>query len=254
MNSFRQWTFPSHLKPTRITLGLLVLFAAFGKPSGQPAGPYAGSVVYFASLGFGFITLELALLQHLTLLVGHPIFTLSVLLFTLLAFGGLGSAMSHRIPARVACVGVAVIGIAEALLLPKVIPSLLAFELPGRVALAMLFAGVPRAERDRRAVDLLGAVGLGDRRRHRPKELSGGEQQRVAIARALANDPRILLADEPTGNLDPQTAGHVFAILVSLVRASGVAALIATHNLELAARMDRIVTLRDGKIVEDVRR
>lgn len=141
----RPWGMPTGIA-TRLfqwllapALGLLVLFALFGKPAGQPAGPYAGSVVYFASLGFGFITLELALLQHLTLLVGHPIFTLSVLLFTLLAFGGLGSALSGRIPARVACVGVAAIGIVEALVLPKVIPSLLAFELPVRVALAMLF-------------------------------------------------------------------------------------------------------------------
>ena len=88
--------------------------------------------------------------------------------------------------------------------------------------------------------------GLSERLEHRPAELSGGEQQRVAIARAVANAPRILLADEPTGNLDPRTAGHVFGALTQLVRASGLAAIIATHNLELAARMDRRVTLQEG--------
>ena len=91
-------------------------------------------------------------------------------------------------------------------------------------------------------------LGLKDRLPHRPAELSGGEQQRVAIARAVANGPRLLLADEPTGNLDPGTAGHVFSVLLALVRASGLAALVATHNLELAARMDRRVTIRDGLI------
>jgi lipoprotein-releasing system ATP-binding protein len=85
---------------------------------------------------------------------------------------------------------------------------------------------------------------------HRPAELSGGEQQRVAIARAVANAPRILLADEPTGNLDPHTAEHVFDTLMQLVRASGLAAIIATHNLDLARRMDRRVTLQEGKVVE----
>ena len=89
-----------------------------------------------------------------------------------------------------------------------------------------------------------------ERLTHRPAELSGGEQQRVAIARAVANAPRILLADEPTGNLDPHTADHVFAALTQLVRASGLAAMIATHNMELAARMDRRVTLREGQVVE----
>ena len=85
---------------------------------------------------------------------------------------------------------------------------------------------------------------------HRPGELSGGEQQSVAIARAVANAPALLLADEPTGNLDPRTAEHVFATLMTLARASGLAALVATHNLELANQMDRRVTLRDGRIVE----
>jgi lipoprotein-releasing system ATP-binding protein len=85
---------------------------------------------------------------------------------------------------------------------------------------------------------------------HRPDELSGGEQQRVAIARAVANGPGVLLADEPTGNLDPKTANHVFEALEAIVRATGLATLIATHNMELAARMDRRVTLRDGQVVE----
>ena len=93
-------------------------------------------------------------------------------------------------------------------------------------------------------------LGLKDRLNHRPAELSGGEQQRVAIARAVANAPRILLADEPTGNLDVRTAGHVFGALGQLVRASGLAAVIATHNLDIAAQMDRRVTIRDGLVVE----
>ena len=90
----------------------------------------------------------------------------------------------------------------------------------------------------------------GQRESHRPAELSGGEQQRVAIARAVANGPRVLLADEPTGNLDPKTADHVFGTLAALVRASGLAALVATHNMDLAARMDRRVTIRDGRVSE----
>ena len=97
---------------------------------------------------------------------------------------------------------------------------------------------------------MLGYLGLKERFEHRPSELSGGEQQRVAIARAVANAPRILLADEPTGNLDPKTSERVFSALTQLVRASGLAAIIATHNMDLAARMDRRVTLRDGKLVE----
>ena len=101
-----------------------------------------------------------------------------------------------------------------------------------------------------RASELLAYLGLKNRVTHRPAELSGGEQQRVAIARAMANAPRILLADEPTGNLDPHTAGHVFETLRQLVKASGLAAIIATHNLELASRMDRRVTIRDGAVVE----
>ena len=111
-----------------------------------------------------------------------------------------------------------------------------------------LIRGLGRAEAKARATELLSFLGLKERLPHRPAELSGGEQQRVAIARAVANGPRLLLADEPTGNLDPGTAGHVFSVLMSLVRASGLAALVATHNLDLAARMDRRVTIRDGLI------
>jgi lipoprotein-releasing system ATP-binding protein len=118
------------------------------------------------------------------------------------------------------------------------------------VVLPQLIRGLSAAEARTRAAELLTFLGLKDRLSHRPAELSGGEQQRVAIARAVANGPRLLLADEPTGNLDPQTAAHVFAILVSLVRASGVAALIATHNFDLAARMDRRVTIQDGLVVQ----
>jgi lipoprotein-releasing system ATP-binding protein len=116
--------------------------------------------------------------------------------------------------------------------------------------LPQMIAGQPRAEAASRGRELLGYMGLSARETHRPAELSGGEQQRVAIARAVANGPRVLLADEPTGNLDPKTAEHVFATLASLVRATGLAALVATHNLELAARMDRRVTIRDGQVME----
>jgi lipoprotein-releasing system ATP-binding protein len=118
------------------------------------------------------------------------------------------------------------------------------------IVLPQMIKGLSRAEAARRAKELLDYLGLAARADHRPAELSGGEQQRVAIARALANAPRVLLADEPTGNLDPKTADHVFDTLASLVKASHVAALIATHNLDLAARMDRRVTIRDGKVVE----
>ena len=101
----------------------------------------------------------------------------------------------------------------------------------------------------RRAQGLLDQVGLGPRAQHRPATLSGGEQQRVAFCRALANAPRLLLADEPTGNLDPGTADRVFGTLMELVRGTGMAAVIATHNLDLAARMDRILRLDAGIIV-----
>ena len=109
-----------------------------------------------------------------------------------------------------------------------------------------------RADAFERARAALESVGLGHRLTHYPGQLSGGEQQRVAIARAVANAPRLLLADEPTGNLDPQTASYVFEALEALVRQSGLSALIATHNLDLAARMDRQVTLDDGQVVPRV--
>lgn len=118
------------------------------------------------------------------------------------------------------------------------------------VILPQMIRGLSRREARQRGEELLTFLGLGQRFGHRPNELSGGEQQRVAIARAVANAPHLILADEPTGNLDPGTADHVFGTLTALVRASGLAALIATHNLDLAARMDRRVTLRDGHIVE----
>jgi lipoprotein-releasing system ATP-binding protein len=117
------------------------------------------------------------------------------------------------------------------------------------VALPQMAAGVARGAAEARGMALLHAFGLKGREAHRPGKLSGGEQQRVAIARALANAPRVLLADEPTGNLDVATADRVFQELLHAVRDQGVAALIATHNPDLAARMDRVVTLRDGKIV-----
>src|SRR5579862_5674090 len=118
------------------------------------------------------------------------------------------------------------------------------------VILPQMIRGLSHREASARGVELLSYLGLKDRLSHRPTELSGGEQQRVAIARAVANAPRILLADEPTGNLDVHTAGHVFATLNQLVRASGLAAIIATHNMDIAAQMDRRVTIRDGLVLE----
>jgi lipoprotein-releasing system ATP-binding protein len=117
------------------------------------------------------------------------------------------------------------------------------------IALPQMAAGVARAAASERATTLLHAFGLQGREQHRPGKLSGGEQQRVAIARALANSPRVLLADEPTGNLDIGTADRVFNELLQAVRGQGVAALIATHNPDLAARMDRVVTLREGRVI-----
>ncbi len=117
------------------------------------------------------------------------------------------------------------------------------------IVLPQLANGVPRAEADVRACDLLARVGVAARAGHRPGAMSGGEQQRVAFCRALANAPRLLLADEPTGNLDPATSDQVFGALMGLVRGTGMAALIATHNLDLAARMDRVVKLDAGRIV-----
>ena len=116
------------------------------------------------------------------------------------------------------------------------------------VALPQMINGLSRGEARQRGQQLLDYLRLGQRASHRPSELSGGEQQRVAIARAVANAPHLLLADEPTGNLDPRTAEHVFGTLLALARSTGLAALIATHNLDLAKQMDRRVTLRDGRI------
>jgi lipoprotein-releasing system ATP-binding protein len=117
------------------------------------------------------------------------------------------------------------------------------------VVLPQMIAGLQRREAERRGRELLAYLRVDHRATHRPAELSGGEQQRVAIARAVANAPRVLLADEPTGNLDPKTAAHVFAALRTLVRESGLAALMATHNYALAAEMDRTVTIEDGAIM-----
>jgi lipoprotein-releasing system ATP-binding protein len=118
------------------------------------------------------------------------------------------------------------------------------------IILPQMIAGVSRRRAALRASDLLTRLGLADRAQHRPGQLSGGEQQRVAIARALANAPALLLADEPTGNLDPHTADLVFEQLLENARGSGLAALVATHNPDLARRMDRVVRLKDGHIVE----
>jgi lipoprotein-releasing system ATP-binding protein len=127
------------------------------------------------------------------------------------------------------------------------LPELSALE---NVMLPQMIRGLGKRDAAARAAELLSYLGLKERLTHRPAELSGGEQQRVAIARAVANAPRVLLADEPTGNLDLRTADRVFEALTQLVRASGLAAIIATHNMELAARMDRQVTLQDGQVVE----
>ncbi|MCF2905485.1 ABC transporter ATP-binding protein [Octadecabacter sp. CECT 8868] len=116
------------------------------------------------------------------------------------------------------------------------------------IVLPQLANGIPQAEAEAHAMDLLTRVGVDGRADHRPAAMSGGEQQRVAFCRSLANKPRLLLADEPTGNLDPGTSDRVFDALMELVRSSGLSALIATHNLELAARMDRTVKLEAGLI------
>jgi lipoprotein-releasing system ATP-binding protein len=122
------------------------------------------------------------------------------------------------------------------------------FDALENVLLPQMIAGKPRRDAAAEARRLLGLLGLSQRLHHRPAQLSGGEQQRVAIARAMANRPRILLADEPTGNLDPKTSGGVFDALIATVRAEGLAALIATHNFDLAARMDRALLLHQGKL------
>jgi lipoprotein-releasing system ATP-binding protein len=118
------------------------------------------------------------------------------------------------------------------------------------VMLPQMIRGLERPEARNRATELLSYLGLGERLTHRPAELSGGEQQRVAIARAVANVPRLLLADEPTGNLDPRTSDHVFQALAQLIQQSGLTVVLATHNMDIAARMDRRVTIRDGQIIE----
>jgi lipoprotein-releasing system ATP-binding protein len=129
----------------------------------------------------------------------------------------------------------------------RLLPEFSALE---NVMLPQMIRGLKRKEAVERAKDVLSYLGLADRVTHRPAELSGGEQQRVAIARAVANAPRVLFADEPTGNLDPKTADHVFQALMQLVKATNVAMLIATHNMDLAGRMDRRVSLAGGEVVE----
>ena len=117
------------------------------------------------------------------------------------------------------------------------------------ITLPQLAHGIAKPVAEARARDLLARVGVLARASHRPAALSGGEQQRVAFCRALANSPKLLLADEPTGNLDPANAAQVFDVLMQIVRETGLSALIATHNMDLAARMDRVVRLQDGQIV-----
>jgi lipoprotein-releasing system ATP-binding protein len=124
------------------------------------------------------------------------------------------------------------------------------FDAAENVILPQLIAGTKYGEAEDKALWLLKRLGLAEREHHRPAELSGGEQQRVAIARALANTPRLLLADEPTGNLDPNTADNVFQTLLEVVKETGLSALIATHNIDLAHRMDREVTLKDGRLID----
>jgi lipoprotein-releasing system ATP-binding protein len=119
------------------------------------------------------------------------------------------------------------------------------------VVIPQVLAGVSRHQAEQRARELLGRTGLGHRLRHRPAELSGGEQQRVAIARALSNRPALILADEPTGNLDSENTEQVFALLKQLNREENLAVVCVTHNLELAARMDRLIQMRDGRVVKD---
>lgn len=118
------------------------------------------------------------------------------------------------------------------------------------VAMPLMIAGVRKKEARERAAKLLDEMGLAERVEHQPAQLSGGEQQRVAIARALANDPRLVIADEPTGNLDPATTERVFATLIKMVREEGAGVLVATHNLALIQHMDRVLTLQDGKLVD----
>lgn len=129
----------------------------------------------------------------------------------------------------------------------QLLPEFSALE---NVVIPQLIRGRSRKAAELRATELLSGLGLASRLDHRPAELSGGEQQRTAICRALANSPKLLLADEPTGNLDPSTAEHVFKELISLIESTGVAALIATHNMDLAARMHRTLRLENGLLIE----
>jgi lipoprotein-releasing system ATP-binding protein len=129
----------------------------------------------------------------------------------------------------------------------QLLPEFSALE---NVAIPQMIQGRRRTDAEQRARELLVSLGLGERVDHRPAELSGGEQQRTAIARALANGPRLVFADEPTGNLDPSTSGQVFDELLGLIERTGVAALIATHNFELARRMHRVLRLENGRLVE----
>jgi lipoprotein-releasing system ATP-binding protein len=124
------------------------------------------------------------------------------------------------------------------------------FSALGNVTLPQLIRGKARADAEQEAARLLTAVGLGERLSHQPGQLSGGEQQRTAIARALANHPQVLLADEPTGNLDPKTSARVFDALLEIVRAEGLSALIATHDHRLARRLDRVIIIKDQRLVE----
>ena len=125
------------------------------------------------------------------------------------------------------------------------------FDAAENVIIPQLIAGVKYKEARDKAMWLLQRLGLSEREHHRPAELSGGEQQRVAIARALANTPKLLLADEPTGNLDPNTSDNVFFTLLEVVKETGLSALIATHNIDLANKMDRVVNLKDGTLIEN---
>ena len=129
----------------------------------------------------------------------------------------------------------------------RLLPEFSAHE---NLIIPQMLTGLHRDEAATRADQLLSMVGLEDRKTHRPGQLSGGEQQRIAIARAVSNAPSLLLADEPTGNLDPETAQDVFAHLTKIIRTTGTAALIVTHNIELAKKMDRILTIRDGDLTE----
>ena len=124
------------------------------------------------------------------------------------------------------------------------------FNAADNIAMPLMIAGVKKKAAREKADSLLEVMGLADRGHHQPGQMSGGEQQRVAIARALANDPRLVIADEPTGNLDPATTERVFATLIKMVKNEGAAVLVATHNFALTQHMDRVLTLQDGKLVD----